>query len=233
MDLGSLFSNLFQKKADAGDPPDSQESASTPGAGEAKIRRRLAAAAAVNEAMAAAGVEPSQYKQSSKRADQEGQRMHVMVDLGRELAEVSVGLLSQVGASIVQRAKVRGEVEIAMVYWRMDAAQGAASPVNLVRQAIADKTDPSAANAPETAPAVVSASTAAAKVATSEKIAKLRAMMGDAAPSGGSDQDFDKTQVIAKKGDGQASFEKTQVIQATSFQATQVMDEDAGKSGKA
>ncbi len=237
MDLGSLFSNLFQKKPDADEPSDSKSPTVAPDTGEAKIRRRLAVELAVNESMAAAGVEPSQYKQSSKRVDAAGLRVHVMVDLGRELAEVSVGLLSQVGASIVQRAKAKGEVDIAMVYWRMDSVPGVASPVNLVRQAIADKTDlGAAAKALTTAPAVVSAPTAAAKVATSEKIARLRAMMGDSAPSGAADPSYDKTQVSPKKGDGGESFEKTQVIHATTFQSTQVMDEgadkDAGKSGK-
>ncbi len=236
MDLGSIFSKLFQKKPDADASAEGNSMAAASDAGEAKLRRRLAVEQAVHEAMAAAGVENSQYKQSSKRADATGQRMHVMVDLGRELAEVSVGLLSQVGASIVQRAKAKGEIDIALVYWRMDAAPGAASPVNLVRQAIADKTDHGAATAPEAAPSVVSAPTAAAKVATSEKIAKLRAMMGDAAPSGAQDPAYEKTQVSPKKGSGEASFEKTQVLQVTSFQATQVMDEepdkDTGKSGK-
>ncbi|MBC8134116.1 MAG: hypothetical protein H7X95_14135 [Deltaproteobacteria bacterium] len=236
MDQGSLYSNLYQKKPDPDEPSDSKSSTVAPDTGEAKIRRRLAVELAVNESMAAAGVETSQYKQSSKRVDQAGLRVHVMVDLGRELAEVSVGLLSQVGASIVQRAKAKGEVDIAMVYWRMDTVPGVASPVNLVRQAIADKTDPEAAKAPTVAPAVVSAPTAAAKVAASEKIAKLRAMMGDSAPPGAADPSYEKTQVSPKKGDGGSSFEKTQVIHATTFQATQVMDEgadkDAGKSGK-
>lgn len=231
MALGSLFSNLFQKKPDADEAPKREAGAPAADTNEAKVRRRLAVEQAVNEAMSAAGVLSSQYKQSSRRIDAAAQRLQVTVDLGRDLAEVSINLLSQVGASIVQRAKAKGEVDIAVVYWRTEVAAGTASPVNLVRQAMADKAQSDVAAAPEPAPVVASAPTAAAKAATSEKIAKLRAMMGDAPPQGAQEAAYDKTQVNPKKGAGEASFEKTQVIQVSTFMATQVMDESAGKDG--
>ena len=238
MAIGSLFSNLFQKKPEGQAQPDGSARSSTAAApenAEAKARRRKAVDLAVGEAMTAAGVEPAHYKHSSRRADPAAQRMHVMIDLARELGEVPVNLLSQVGASIVQRAKAKGDTEIAAVYWRLDAAAAAPAAVNIVRQAIANKIDPDLAPAIAAAPPAVAAPTPAAKVATSEKIAKLRAMMGDSAPSGADEAAYDKTQVNATKG-GPVSYEKTQVLKVSSFQATQVFEEgerkDDGKAGK-
>ena len=238
MAIGSLFSNLFQKKPEGQAQPDSSARVGptvAPESAESKARRRAAVDLAVSEAMTAAGVEPNHYKHSSRRADAAAQRMHVMIDLSRELAEVPVNLLSQVGASIAQRAKAKGDTDIAAVYWRLDSAAGAPASVNIVRQAIADKIDPGLANAVAAAPPVVAAPTPAAKVATSEKIAKLRAMMGDSSPSGAEEAAYEKTQVNATKG-GPVSYEKTQVLKVSSFQATQVFEEgerkDDGKAGK-
>ena len=238
MAIGSLFSNLFQKKPEGREQPDGSaraDPAAAPESADAKARRRMAVDLAVAEAMTAAGVEPTHYKHRSRRADPAALRMHVMIDLARELSEVPVSLLSQVGVSITQRAKAKGDTEIAAVYWRLDSAAGAPASVNNVRQAIANKIDPGPVPAVAPAAPVVAAPTLAAKVATSEKIAKLRAMMGDSAASGADEAAYDKTQVNATKG-GPASYEKTQVLKVSSFQATQVFGEgerkDDGKAGK-
>lgn len=242
MAIGSFFSNLFQKKPeDQAQPEGSARSArdAAPESEDATARRRMAVDLAVSEGMTAAGVDPAHYKHRSRRADANALRMHVMIDLARELSDVPVNLLSQVGASITQRAKAKGDTEIAAVYWRLDSAAAAPASANIVRQAIANKIDaglaPAAAPAAAPASPAVSATAPAAKAATSEKIAKLRAMMGDSAPAGANEPAYEKTQVSATKGASE-SYEKTQVLKVSSFQATEVFEDskhkDDGKVGK-
>lgn len=221
MALGSFFSNLFQKKdAEPSAPASVASAAAAAGeSGEARIRRRLAVDQAVSLALSAAGLQAEHYKHDAKRMDPNGQRFMVTIDLNGELVEASAGKLSQVGAAIVNLARSKGETEVTAVYWRLEPGATRAGPVRLL--AGAERTE-NTAKVPSTP--VASEAPLQSKEAASEKIARLRAMMKpDDAPAGSSN--------VA------SSFEKTQVIEARSFQATQVMDEDdkgdRGKSGKA
>lgn len=221
MALGSFFSNLFQKKdAEPSAPASVVPAAAAAGeSGEARIRRRLAVDQAVSVALSAAGLQAEHYKHDSKRMDPNGQRFLVTIDLNGELAQASAGTLSQVGATIVNLARAKGETEVTAVYWRLEPGATPAGSVKLL--AGAENTDSGAKVA---APAVASEAPFQNKEAASEKIARLRAMMKPDDASAGSSN-------------AASSFEKTQVIEARSFQATQVMDDDdkggRGKSGKA
>ena len=234
MALGSFFSNLFQKKdAEPVAAARSSGPATAPGeSGEAKIRRRLAVDQAVTVALAAAGVPASGYKHDAKRMDASGQRFFVTVDLNREFAGASAGKLSQVGVAITQYAKSKGETEVAAVYWRVEEGGVAAGPVNLAPEAAEPAVQAAqspGATAPSPAKIAASAASAPAPQAASEKIAKLRAMMGNyesAASSEGGDRGFQKTQVMEAFEDADAGkYEKTQVMKAVS-------GADSDKSGK-
>jgi hypothetical protein len=213
MAFGSLFSNLFQKKPDpAAEPSHGSIPASQPApaeSGESRIRRRLAVDQAVNVALTAAGISASGYKHDAKRMDPNGLRFLVTIDLGKELAELSAGKLGQIGATLMQYAKAKGEAEVVSVYWRLEpdaVVAGAAGAVPPARKAEPAVAMPAAAPVP--APA--------AKEAAGEKIAKLRAMMKDedsSSRSDGADPAFQRTQVM-EAGDytDPAVFDKTQVI---------------------
>ncbi len=249
MALGSIFSGLFKKKSDTSaaaaqaSAPSSQPAPSE--GGESRIRRRLAVDQAVSVALSAAGVSASGYKHEAKRMDPNGQRFLVTIDLNSELADVSAGKLSQVGAAIIQYAKSKGETELTAVYWRVEPGSVPAGPVSLVAQ----RPGRQAAASVEAKSAVPAAPAAAAPAqdAPSEKIAKLRAMMkndGPSAPRDGASAAFQKTQVMKAFDEGDAGkHEKTQVMRAVDsadagkYEKTQVMravkSADPGKSGKA
>ncbi len=242
MALGSIFSSLFQKKPQAAVPT---TGASVPAAqtmpgdgGESRVRRRLAVDQAVSVALAAAGVSASGYKHEAKRMDPNGQRFLVTIDLNSELADVSAGKLSQVGAAIIQYAKSKGETEVTSVYWRVEPGAVPAGPVSLVAQRPTREVEPAAE---------VKSVAAPAQQAPSEKIAKLRAMMKDDGPSArgdGASAAFQKTQVMEAFNDADAGkYEKTQVMRAVDsadpgkYEKTQVMravkSADPGKPDKA
>jgi hypothetical protein len=72
----------------------------------------------VREAMVRAGVLTSGYKFKVLSLDGRGRQFLVMIDLGRECG-VETGQLGEIEAMIAQGAKIRHDILVTAVYWRM------------------------------------------------------------------------------------------------------------------
>lgn len=174
MALGSLFSNLFRSGSKAPE-------VATVGAGSAlderMTHRREAVEQAVTEAMMDVGLVSSGYRHEARAVDSRGHRFVVSIDLPRELASTTAGILAQVGATISRKARIMNGAEVVGVYWRAEHDEQAAiqEPLNLLA-ASPSRAAPLVPEAPAEplAPAAQSDTEIAA-----QRIARLRDLMKD------------------------------------------------------
>jgi hypothetical protein len=108
-----------------------------PGNRSARHDRRERTYVVVRDAMARAGVLSANYKFKVLSLDAEGQRFVVMMDVAREYAGDTERMI-MVETTITQSAKVRLDLQIVAVYWRINpqmSAMGMASRNQRDRQA--------------------------------------------------------------------------------------------------
>lgn len=171
MALGSIFSNLFRSgsKLPEAEPVDNGSALD-----ERMTHRREAVEQAVTEAMMDVGVVSSGYRHEVRAVDSRGHRFVVSIDLPKELASTTAGILAQIGATIGRKARIMNGGEVVGVYWRTEHDEQAPvlEPLNLLA-ASSSRAAPVVPEAPP-APAAESATETAA-----QRIAKLRDLMKD------------------------------------------------------
>lgn len=174
MALGSIFSNLFRSgsKLPEAEPVDNGSALD-----ERMTHRREAVEQAVTEAMMDVGVVSSGYRHEVRAVDSRGHRFVVSIDLPKQLASTSVGILAQIGATIGRKARIMNGAEVVGVYWRTEHDEQAPvlEPLNLLA-ASSSRSAPPAPVVPE-APPVPAAESATETAA--QRIAKLRESMKD------------------------------------------------------
>ena len=85
---------------------------------QARMARRELLYSVVREAMMRAGILSASYKFKVLSLDGHGRQFLVMVDLARD-CEADTPQLAEVEAAIAQAAKVRHDILVSAVYWRM------------------------------------------------------------------------------------------------------------------
>lgn len=175
MALGSIFSNLFRSSSTK--EPEAAPAGAANALDERMAHRRETVAQAVTEAMMDVGVVSSGYRHEVRHVDARGHRFVVSIDLPRELASTTAGILAQIGASITRKAGIKNNAEVVGVYWRAEYDDQAPiqEPLNLLAASLSRGAAPVPV-APEipAAPAAQSADETAA-----DRIAKLRDLMKD------------------------------------------------------
>jgi hypothetical protein len=173
MALGSIFSNLFRSGSKM---PEAEHVDTASALDERMTHRREAVEQAVTEAMMDVGVVSSGYRHEVRAVDSRGHRFVVSIDLPKELASTTAGILAQIGATISRKARIMNGAEVVGVYWRAEHDEQAQvqEPLNLLAASPGRSTVP-APVAPEApaAPSATEAETAA------QRIAKLRELMKD------------------------------------------------------
>ncbi len=169
MALGSIFLNLF--RSTSGKSPEVAPLVSASALDERMTHRREAVAQAVTEAMMDVGVVSSGYRHEVRHVDARGHRFVVSIDLPKELASTTAGVLAHIGASISRKAGIKNGAEVVGVYWRAEPDDRAPiqEPLNLLA--------PSPSRS--AAPPVPEVAVAPAAETAADRIAKLRELMKD------------------------------------------------------
>lgn len=119
--------------------------------GERMARRELLYAV-VRESMTRSGVLASSFKFKVLSLDARGRQFLIMVDLARDHG-AETARLAEIEAMIAQAAKLRHDIVVTAVYWRMNEHVAIGDPLAASRQA---PPGPVVAAAPAPAPAAVS-----------------------------------------------------------------------------